>query len=102
MTKGFGPGGPGAEGPTRPSDVAGAFIPAQSSHGLDDGALVLLADVVVEGIQVLEHACLVRLVVSGSGSIYNTYVVTTRLGRSALGQNDVQRIVAGASGTLSG
>lgn len=96
MTKGFGAGAPGAGGAAvRPSDVSGTFIPADSSHGLDQGMLVELADIVVEGVQVLEHACLVRIVVSGSGGVYNSYVVTTRLGRVALEQNAVERVIAG-------
>jgi hypothetical protein len=98
MSKGFGPGGPAAGGYARPSDIAGAFIPADSSHGLDSDLLKQLMDIVVEGIQVLEHACLVGTTVSGSGGVYDTYVTKTRLGQAALDQNGAERVLS--DGTL--
>jgi hypothetical protein len=101
MTKGFGPGGPGADGAwALPNDVAGAFIPADSSRGLDQSLLDAVYQVAVEGIQVLEHACLVRLQFSGAGGHNASYQVTytaTRMGRAALEQGTVDRIVAGGS-----
>jgi hypothetical protein len=88
MAKGFGPGSPGAEGgAVLASNIGGAFVPGDSTSGLDQDELVEINDLAAEGIQVLEHAGLVRVVVAGSGSVYNTYVTTTRAGRAAL-QND--------------
>ena len=46
MTKGFGLGGPGESGPTSPGNLAGAFIPSKSSHGLDQDLLNTLGEVV--------------------------------------------------------
>src|SRR3954462_7338196 len=63
MTRVFGPGGQGAEGgAVKLVDGAGAFNPAEGLFGIDDEALQAMYDVVAEGVQVLEHACLVRMV----------------------------------------
>src|SRR5215831_18027760 len=65
MTKGFGPGGPAEQGPAALSTIAGAFNPAEGFFGIDDDALVMMAVVVAESLQVLEHACLARWIFEG-------------------------------------
>jgi hypothetical protein len=98
MTKGFGPDGPGAEGPAQIANIAGEFNPAQGSIGIDDQALIDMYVVVAEGVQFLEHACLLRIEVAGSGGVYGMNVMATRLGRAALEQNKVEHVIGG--GTL--
>lgn len=101
MTKGFGPGGPAAGGAfARPSTVAGAFIQAESSRGLDQELLNTLLQVSDEGLQVLEHACLVRFqfgLDAGTNDNYNLNCGVTRLGAAALEQNTVAQILAGTA-----
>jgi hypothetical protein len=100
MTKGFGPGGPGADGSdVLASRLAGEFATAVG-HGIDQDGLQDLFVLASEGLQVLEHACLVRShlgIDAGTNSNYNIFWTATRLGRAALEQNGVQRIVAGGS-----
>jgi len=88
MTKGFGPGGPAAGGVlARPSDIAGAFIPTESSHDLDQSQLDTLYQIAVEGLQALEHAGLVRfqlIIDAGTNDNYNLNYTATRLGTTAL------------------
>src|SRR3954463_1948430 len=65
MTRVFGTGGQGEGGGTvKLQDVAGAFNPAEGSFGIDDDALRSMYEVVSEGVQVLEHVCLVRVIMS--------------------------------------
>jgi hypothetical protein len=101
MAKGFGPGGPGADGAdVMASRVAGEWAPA-TGRGIDQGGLHDLLVLASEGLQVLDHACLVRShlgIDAGTSSNYNIFWTATRLGQAALAQNAVQRIVAG--GTL--
>jgi hypothetical protein len=100
MTKGFGPGGPGADGAdVMASRIAGEFAPAVG-HGIDQGELQDLFVLSPEGLQVLEHACLVRShlgIDAGTNSNYNIFWTATRLGQAALAQNGVQRVLAGGS-----
>jgi hypothetical protein len=92
LVKGFGTGAPGANGAIRATDVSGEFIPGDSTSGLDQGELVEINDMVAEGIQRLEHAGLVRVVVStDGGSTYHTFVTTTRAGRAALESDSVDK-----------
>ena len=59
---------------------------------------MLLAQVVAEGVQALEHACTVRPVFHlDPGTNYNLDWTATRLGRSALAQNAVARVLGGGS-----
>ena len=98
MTRVFGPGGQGEGGGTvKLQDVAGAFNPAEGSFGIDDDALRGMYDVVCEGVQVLEHAGLVRVIMSNEprGSILYSWAVPTRLGRAALDRHSVDSVIAG-------
>jgi hypothetical protein len=104
MTKGFGPGGPGADpqnqistgganinaGP-EVSDIALAFAPGGNTRAADDQLRLRLYKVVAEGLQVLEHACLIRaqMHTSMNGLDY----AITRLGRSALERGEVDRVL---------
>jgi hypothetical protein len=99
MIKAFADGGLAPDGgAAKLSDVAGVFNPATHSFGIDDQALRDVFTVVAEGVQVLEHACLVRLVDStDGGSTYYTFVLPTRLGRAAVEQGAVERILAGGA-----
>jgi hypothetical protein len=98
MRKGFGAGGPADGCFAEPGAIAGAFNPAEGSFGIDNQALLDMGEVVVEGLQVLEHACLIRMTVEGSGGgVYHTYYGATRFGRAALAQNAVEQVLAGGS-----
>jgi hypothetical protein len=97
MVKGFGPGGPAADGPVHVQNIAGAFSPVTSVLGARDDESRLLASIVAEGVQVLEHACLVRWIFSG-GDTAEMYWCKTRYGQEVLEQNAVERVLGG--GTL--
>jgi hypothetical protein len=97
MQKGFGPGGPAADGPVHLQNIAGAFSPVAGVLGARDDDSRLLASIVAEGVQVLEHACLVRWIFSG-GDTAEMYWCTTRCGQEVLEQNAVERVLGG--GTL--
>jgi hypothetical protein len=97
MVKGFGPGTKGAEGPTGMGTIAGAFNPAMISVGIDQNALDVMYGVTAEAVQVLEHAGLVRSDIGGGGSVYGIIWSATRLGKQALEQNAVERMLAGGS-----
>jgi len=56
-----------------------------------------MRDLVGEGVQVLEQARLVRLEAWQGGQFYHVGYVPTRLGRAAVEQNAVERILAGGS-----
>jgi hypothetical protein len=97
MTKGFGAGGPAEQGPQGLGTIAGAFNPAEGFFGIDDDALVMMAVVVAEGMQVLEHACLVREVFTG-GDVASMAYTATRFGRAALAQQGgVEKVLSGGS-----
>ena len=97
MRKGFGPGGPAADGPVHLQNIAGAFSPLTSvlaaRHG-DESQL--LGSIVAEGVQVLEHACLVRWIFSG-GDTSDMYWCKTRYGQEVLDQDAVERVLGGGS-----
>ena len=98
MTRGFGPGGPGAEGATPVEGIVYVFNPASISVGLDDDALNALHEIVAEGVQALEHACLVRSYLAFFDRSSNVSVAwtSTRLGRAALQQSGaIERVLAG-------
>lgn len=91
MNRAFGSEGLSPSGdPVLASDVSGAFIPGDSTRGLDHNDLVELDQIAAEGIQALEHAGLVRCIVA-SDDAHNThtYVTATRAGRAALESNSV-------------
>jgi hypothetical protein len=91
--KGFGPGGPAADGGYAAlSSIAGALNPAQGSF-LDDNLLVEHFRIVAEGAQLLEHAGLVRFEISSSGGIAHWNWTATRSGTVALQQNAVERVL---------
>jgi len=108
MTKGFGPGGPGADekedvtlgGPNihagaTVSDIAIEFAQGGSTQGADDSLRLRLHRLVAEGVQTLEHSGLIRAQLHTSmGSL--DYAVT-RLGRAALDDAAVERILGGGS-----
>jgi hypothetical protein len=94
LTRGFGPGGPAAAAPGAPQHIAGAFNPAEGSFGIDDQALRDMFVVVSEGLQVLEHAGLVRCMIGGSGGVYDQFYTLTRLGEATLQQGTVEQALA--------
>ena len=94
LEKAFSPGTPGADGkPTTIPEVGLPFNPAEGSFGIDDQALVDMGFVMAEAVQVLEHACLVRMEVAGSGGVYGSNYRTTRLGQQALTAGTVKKIL---------
>jgi hypothetical protein len=97
MQKGFGPGGPAADGPVHLQNIAGAFSPVTSVLAGYGDESQRLASIVAEGVQVLEHACLVRWIFSG-GDTAEMHWCTTRYGQEVLEQNAVERVLGG--GTL--
>lgn len=116
MTKGFGPeydpsrgGSPIASiaeefSPRPPANIRDTTIRAQKRKAASSdpasaaSRLLLLQDLVAEGVQVLDKAGLVRLKTGYQGSFFNAGYTTTRLGRAALERNAVDRVLGG--GTL--
>ena len=66
--------------------------------GTPEYQLLVLADLVAEGVQMLEHAALVCQKTDYQGQVFNAGYITTRLGRTALERNAVDQVLAG--GTL--
>jgi hypothetical protein len=101
MAKGFGPGSPGADTVADTADVGAAFSRPYQGRDYDQAADEQLMEMVGEGIQVLEHACLLRPVFHGQGGDHNVHYSlgwgATRLGRAALVQGAVERILSGGS-----
>ena len=101
MIKGFGPGGPGSATYTDMADIGGVFTQRYQGRDYDQDADARLMEIVAEGVQVLEHACLVRPVFHGQGGDHSVYYNlgwgATRLGRAALEQRAVERILSGGS-----
>src|SRR3954449_13504803 len=96
MTKIFGPGGQGeGGGAVKLADIAGAFNPAEGSVGIDDDALREMYSVVSEGVQALEHAGLVREIMSNGprGSLLSRGALPPRLGRLALERRSVDSVI---------
>jgi hypothetical protein len=109
MTKGFGPGGPGADhqgtttvggpninaGPTVAA-IALEFAPGGSTRGGDDALRQRRYRLIAEGLQAAEHASLIR---AQMHTAMNSFDYTlTRHGRAALGGGAVDRAFASASG----
>jgi hypothetical protein len=101
MRRGFGPDGPGANTYVDMDVVGAAVSGPYQGRDYDAAADAALMAVVAEAIQVLEHACLVRPVFHGQGGDHSVHYAmaytATRLGRSALEQNAVERVLAGGS-----
>ena len=99
MVKGFGPGGPAAGGYADPEYIGAVFSQPYQGRDYDAAADASLMEMVNEGIQVLEHACLVRPVFHGQGGDNSVHYSlgwgATRLGRTALEQQTVERILSG-------
>jgi hypothetical protein len=89
MTKGFGPAGPDRDGLPTITMIANALVPG-AEHSSDDDAYLQLKDLTTEGVQVLEHASLVAVADYTDARFFKL----TRLGRSALEGNTVDRILA--------
>jgi hypothetical protein len=112
MAKGFGPGGPGADdsgvttgGPNmssgpEASDIAYEFVKYQDYYPAkptpDDLLWGQIVRLVAEGLQELEHASLVRAQMHTDQNGFD--YATTRLGRAALAQGAIDRVLGG--GTL--
>ena len=109
MVRGFGPDGPGGPGKQAtieaPSDlgftrvtayvIAAEFSPAFRSRSVPSQLRLSLDYLIAEGLQVLEHACLVR--VRWHRDIGDLDYAATRLGRAALAQGAVERVLAGGA-----
>jgi hypothetical protein len=76
MVKGFGPGGPGTATCTDLSDIGGAFAGPFQGRDYDQDADARLMEMVAEGVQVLEHACLVRPVFHGQGGDHSVHTAS--------------------------
>ena len=118
MTKGFSSNYDPSDGGWGAASIADEFCPRPRLHILRDttikaqvravkeesdptstrGKFAQLRDVVGEGLQTLEKASLIQQKDSFDGVATNIGYVTTRLGRDALQQNAVDRMLAG--GTL--
>ena len=68
-----------------------------STPGTPQHQLLVLADLVAEGVQMLEHASLVRLKTNYDGNYFNSGYVATRLGQTALERNAVDKVLAGGT-----
>lgn len=68
-----------------------------STPGTAKHQYLVLADVVAEGVQLLEHASLIRLKSNYDGQYFNSGYVATRLGQSALQSNTVDKVLAGGT-----
>ncbi len=90
MARGFEPDGPAADGLPTVSMIAEALVP-DANRGTSE-QVDLLHDIVGEGVQVLEHASLVRFAVSSSEG--GKFFKLTRLGQKALEQGAVDRVLA--------
>jgi hypothetical protein len=91
MSSVFGTSGPGADGSALTvTTAANQFISEDSSWSNDDATRELLVRIVGEGLQVLEHACLVKqqIVLVGNQHWALGWNVT-RSGESALAQGTV-------------
>lgn len=109
MQRGFGPGGPGAPGEpgtlespmTRPvprntvGHIAAEFTPAYRSRLVSPDLQLRLAHLVSEGIQLLEHCCLIRPEVHANRGALS--YAATRLGRAAVERGEVELILDGGA-----
>jgi hypothetical protein len=99
MTRVFGSGGPGADGSALTIVVAAnQFISEESSWSNEDATREQLVRVVGEGLQVLEHACLVgqQIVLIGNEHWGLGWSIT-RYGKSALASGGVAHALGGVA-----
>ena len=101
MIKGFGPDGPG--GPGQPNTIenplgvrrvelehiAREFTPAFYGRGVGPDLNKPLMSLIAEGLQVLEHAALIRVTSRGGVEHY----LATRRGREVVQSGDLERIL---------
>ncbi len=103
MIRGFGPGGPGQPGtPEAPTiqgvprtsafTIARAFTPAHQAKGVASGQRLRLEMMIAEGLQILEHACLIRPETHANSSTLS--YVATRLGRAAVERGEVDHLLS--------
>jgi hypothetical protein len=71
--------------PSRPAKYHDVVLPVQLE----------LRDLIAEGLQVLDHAGLIRLDGRYAGEVYDAGYVTTRRGRAAVASNTVEQALAG-------
>ena len=109
MVKGFGPDGPGGWGkpgsPASPTTqdaarptaatIARVFAPAHQAKDVSSEQRLRLEMVIAEGLQILEHACLVRLETHADTSAL--CYSATRLGRAAVERGEVDHILSDGS-----
>ena len=110
MTKGYGPDGPG--GPGKPGtiespvalttsdritsqEIAHVFTSAWRGRNVNQELDLRLSQLIAEGLQVLEHASLVRA--EYHENVGAISFVATRHGRAALERGEVERFVAGSA-----
>jgi hypothetical protein len=94
MRTGFGPTCPDPDGMPTPKMIADVFVPGAARSSETD-QYELLQDLVWEGVQVLEHASLVRFAVYSSEG--GKFFKLTRLGQAALEKDAVDRVLGGGS-----
>jgi hypothetical protein len=109
FTKGFGPGGPGADddkisvgqanisaGPTA-SDITHLLVPDRPGFPSPDDLALMgkMERIVAEALQALEHASLVRTQIHTAMGSFD--FAATRKGRAALEQGTVQKLLAAES-----
>lgn len=89
----FAGSGPGAaDGLVAREQILQPFDPTESIFGIDDRAKAELEQIVLEGVQILEHACLVRWDVTGNDHVSRTLYLT-RVGRQALADGTVRTLL---------
>jgi len=91
MAKGWGPGGAAPDGETGFVGIAKVFVP--DFVRADAASIHRFTQVIGEGVQVLEHAGLVRFTFWG-GQADGPYYTVTRRGQTALAQDTVRRLLA--------
>lgn len=80
---------------TAQKDIARRVSAAYLASGVPAYANWYFAQLVAEGLQVLQNACLVRARITGN---FSPDYMATRLGRAALERNAIEHVIAG--GTL--
>jgi hypothetical protein len=96
LTRGFGPGGPADKvPPMAPGASVTRVVAVFEPTGSRDMSLSrTLYELIADGIQVLEHASLLRLEAAGEQLGRNFYALT-RLGHAALAKGAVDRVLRG-------
>lgn len=95
LQRGFGPGGPGADGNAAQShELQAALNPTDRIFGMDANLENALTDLVYEGLHMLYRAGLVRWSFSGGDHASLSWEVS-RAGRRAMEQGSVDAALAG-------